>query len=219
MNRRRVTSRCTRQCAFSGSPAKPYCSVSSAANSTPSMSCEERRKACGSKRYRIIPRCLTSLYKLGGSMKQLPRTPPHTTHLRDFPCPVTILRERHPFEGRVLLALGAVHRRGVALLLVVLPDGSRSLIPAGWTDLAAMPVAEPTAATENDRHHSLARLVDFLRARTILDALLSRVSSPRSDPATTEESCRATDSGASRASRSTGNAGRAARPRSPRQSL
>src|SRR5271165_126587 len=71
MNRRRVTSRCTRQCAFSGSPAKPYCSVSSAANSTPSMSCEERRKACGSKRYRIIPRCLTSLYKLGGSMKQL----------------------------------------------------------------------------------------------------------------------------------------------------
>ena len=61
----------------------------------------------------------------------------------------------------------------------MLPDGSRSLIPAGWTDLAAMPVAEPAAATENDRHHSLARLVDFLRARTILDALLSRVPSPR----------------------------------------
>jgi hypothetical protein len=92
---------------------------------------------------------------------------------------VTILRERHPFEGRVLLALGAVHRRGVALLLVVLPDGSRSLIPAGWTDLAAIRVAEPTAAIENDRHHSLARLVDFLHARTILDALLSRVPSPR----------------------------------------
>src|SRR3984893_17797986 len=46
------------------------------------------------------------------------RTPPHTTHLRDFPRPVTILRERHPFEGRVLQALGATHRRGVALLLV-----------------------------------------------------------------------------------------------------
>jgi len=124
---------------------------------------------------------------------------------------VTILRERHPFEGRVLLALGAVHRRGVALLLVVLPDGSRSLIPAGWTDLAAIRVAEPTAAIENDRHHSLARLVDFLHARTILDALLSRVPSPRPNPATTEESCRATDSGASRAARSTGSAGRAAR--------
>ena len=76
---------------------------------------------------------------------------------------MTILRERHPFEGRILQALGAVHRRGVALLLVVLPDGSRSLIPAGWTDLAAMPVAEPAAATEDGRPHSLARLVDFLQ--------------------------------------------------------
>src|SRR5437868_7639726 len=122
----------------------------------------------------------------------LPRTPPHTTHLRDC--------------------------RGVALLLVVLPDGSRSLIPAGWTDLAAMPIAKPAAATENGRLHSLARLVDFLHARTILDALLSRVPSPRPNPATTEESCRATDSGASRAARAAGNAGRAAQPRSPRQS-
>src|SRR4029077_8575457 len=148
----------------------------------------------------------------------LPRTPPHTTHLRDFPRPVTILRERHPFEGRVLQALGAVHRRGVALLLVGLPDGSRSLIPAGWTDLAAMPVAEPAAATEDDRLHSLARLVDFLHAAPTQAALLSRVPSPRPTPAPTEESCRATDSGASRAARAAGNAGRAARPRSPRQS-
>src|SRR3979411_456137 len=148
----------------------------------------------------------------------LPRTPTHTTHIRDFPRPVTILRERHPFEGRVLLALGAVHRRGVALLLVVLPDGSRSLIPAGWTDLAAMPIAKPAAATENGRLHSLARLVDFLHARTILDALLSRVPNPRPTPAPTGESGRATVSGASRAARAAGNAGRAARPRSPRQS-
>src|SRR4029077_7411990 len=90
--------------------------------------------------------------------------------------------------------------------------------PGGVDRFGGNAVAEPAAATENDRHHSLARLVDFLRARTILDALLSRVPSPRPNPATTEESCRATDSGASRASRSTGNAGRAARPRSPRQS-
>jgi hypothetical protein len=94
----------------------------------------------------------------------------------------------------------------------VLPDGSRSLIPAGWTDLAAVPVAEPAAATENGRPHSLARLVDFLHARTILDALLSRVPGPRPNPATTEESCRATDSGASRAARAAGNAGRALDP-------
>src|SRR5260221_14687092 len=82
MKRQRVSSRCTKQCAFSGSPAKPYCSVSSAANSMPSMSCEERRKACGSKRYRLIPRCLTSLHKLGGSMKQLPMRECDITHIR-----------------------------------------------------------------------------------------------------------------------------------------
>ena len=35
----------------------------------------QRYKVCGSKRYRLIPRCLTSLHKLGGSMKQLPRSP------------------------------------------------------------------------------------------------------------------------------------------------
>jgi hypothetical protein len=34
----------------------------------------------------------------------------------------------------------------VALLLVVLPDGSRSLIPAGWTDFSATPVAQPVVA-------------------------------------------------------------------------
>src|SRR5580700_10094877 len=152
-------------------------------------------------------------------MRNAPEEHHHTLPISaTFHRPVTILRERHPFEGRVLQALGATHRRGVALLLVVLPDGSRSLIPARWTDLAAMPVAEPAAATENGRLHSLARLVDFLHARTILDALLSRVPSARPNPATTEESCRATDTGASRAARAAGNAGRAARPRSPRQS-
>jgi hypothetical protein len=43
---------------------------------------------------------------------------------------VTILRERHPFEGRILQVMSTIHRRGILLLLVVLPDGSRSLIPA-----------------------------------------------------------------------------------------
>jgi hypothetical protein len=46
---------------------------------------------------------------------------------------VTIQRERHPFEGRSLQLMGTVKRRGTLLLLVVLPDGSRSLVPASWT--------------------------------------------------------------------------------------
>ena len=51
----------------------------------------------------------------------------HTTHLRDIPPSVTILRERHPFEGRSLSVMSAIKRRGTLLLLVVLPDGTRSL--------------------------------------------------------------------------------------------
>ena len=32
--------------------------------------------------------------------------------------------------------LGGMRRHGVVELLLVLPDGSKSLIPAGWTDAA-----------------------------------------------------------------------------------
>ena len=48
---------------------------------------------------------------------------------------VTLTRPRHPFEGRSLRVLGSMRRHGVAELLVVLPDGSKRLIPAAWTDL------------------------------------------------------------------------------------
>jgi hypothetical protein len=47
---------------------------------------------------------------------------------------VTLTRRRHPFEGRSLQVLGSMRRHGVAELLVVLPDGSKRLIPAAWTD-------------------------------------------------------------------------------------
>ena len=48
---------------------------------------------------------------------------------------VTLTRPRHPFEGRSLRVLGSMRRHGVRELLVVLPDGSKRLIPAAWTDL------------------------------------------------------------------------------------
>ena len=57
-----------------------------------------------------------------------------TTHLRDVPDQVTVIRERHAFEGRTLAVISSIKRRGVLLVLVVLPNGSRSLIPAAWTD-------------------------------------------------------------------------------------
>jgi hypothetical protein len=48
---------------------------------------------------------------------------------------VTLTRPRHPFEGQSLQVLGSMRRHGVVELLVVLPDGSKRLIPAAWTDL------------------------------------------------------------------------------------
>ena len=48
-----------------------------------------------------------------------------------------VTRRCHPFEGRVLTVLGGMRRHGVLELLVVLPDGSKALMPAGWTDVRA----------------------------------------------------------------------------------
>ena len=45
----RTSCRCARQCARSASRARPYCSVSNAANSPPSMSCAANKKAYASK--------------------------------------------------------------------------------------------------------------------------------------------------------------------------
>ena len=52
---------------------------------------------------------------------------------------VRLTRPRHPFEGRQLPVLGSMLRHGAMELLVVLPDGSKRLIPAAWTDLESPP--------------------------------------------------------------------------------
>jgi hypothetical protein len=80
---------------------------------------------------------------------------------------VRIVRVRHPLQGRELALMGWMRRRGALDLLLVLPDGSRSLVPAGWTDLEG--VAQPPAAG------ALGCVEDLLAARRVLDGLLERV--------------------------------------------
>ena len=121
----------------------------------------------------------------------------HTTHLHDISRLVTILRERHPFEGRSLVVMSAIKRRGTLLLLVVLPDGSRSLIPAGWTDWTGTADDGSLSRCEH-RDSCLASLADLLHSRGIVDALLGRCLIPQQMPAANEESCDATDPGLSR---------------------
>lgn len=63
-----------------------------------------------------------------------------------------------------------MHRKGRLLLVLILPDGSKSLIPADWTDLTSstQSLSAPLATT-------LGSLEELLHARAIVDALLGRL--------------------------------------------
>jgi hypothetical protein len=53
---------------------------------------------------------------------------------RHRPQTVTVMRPRHPLQGQALRVLGWMRRHGRLELLLELPDGSKRLIPAEWTD-------------------------------------------------------------------------------------
>ena len=95
-----------------------------------------------------------------------------TTRLQDLPKSVVITRKQHPFEGQSLSVIHSIRRRGVRLVLVILPNGTRSLIPAAWTDWITEPASTPTSHISYD----LGRLDDLLHLRRIINALLSRPS-------------------------------------------
>jgi hypothetical protein len=70
-------------------------------------------------------------------------------------------------EGHSLQVLGRLRRHGGLELLVVLPDGSKRLIPAAWTDLQAGNDRVAAAAT-------LGALGDLLAACALVSALSAR---------------------------------------------
>src|SRR6266498_247170 len=82
---------------------------------------------------------------------------------------VTLTRPKHPFEGRLLQVLGSMRRHGVVELLVVLPDGSKRLIPATWTDLDP-----PASDTVDDGAGTLGSVADLLRASVLVSELCAR---------------------------------------------
>jgi hypothetical protein len=47
---------------------------------------------------------------------------------------VVVTRSRHPLQGQALVVLGRRWCQGQVELLLVLPDGTKSLVPAAWTD-------------------------------------------------------------------------------------
>jgi hypothetical protein len=80
---------------------------------------------------------------------------------------VTITRPRHPLEGKSLRMLGSLHRHGRLELLLVLPDGSKSLVPAAWTGVGEGEAAGDAAAATA----TLGRLEDLLAACVLVSAL------------------------------------------------
>src|SRR5215472_18083866 len=93
-----------------------------------------------------------------------------TTRLQDLPKTVVITRKQHPFEGQSLAVIHSIRRRGVRLVLVTLPNGTRSLVPAAWTDWNVESGSAPTSHIS----HDLGRLDDLLRLRALINAFLSR---------------------------------------------
>jgi hypothetical protein len=108
----------------------------------------------------------------------------HTTHLEGFPSKVTILRDHHPLQGQVLEVFSWTHRHGALHLTLVLPDGSRSLIPAAWTDLNSSNL--PTLPAENTSHSSTAvgTVSHLLHTRKVVDYLLQRLDASAQLPET-----------------------------------
>jgi hypothetical protein len=94
---------------------------------------------------------------------------PQTTHPHNYPEQVTIIRPAHPFEGKTLNLLGATHRKNRLLLLLILPDGSKSLVPADWTNLNST-----SESTNNKETATLGSLSELLHMRTVVDAPLRR---------------------------------------------
>ena len=114
-------------------------------------------------------------------MESCRRTLRHTTHHQDLPKRVTIVRARHPFEGKSLAVLGTIHRHSRLHLVLILPDGSKSLIPADWTDIA--PTAQPQVSVPSNQTATLGSREDLFHARAVVDALLGRLARPKSEEA------------------------------------
>lgn len=82
----------------------------------------------------------------------------------------TITRAHHPLDGQCLRVLGKMRRHGRLELLLVLPDGSKSLIPAAWTDQEDSPTESVT--------HTLGSLDDLLAAHALVTDLSTRTTDP-----------------------------------------
>jgi hypothetical protein len=79
----------------------------------------------------------------------------------------------------------------------VLPDGTKSLIPAAWTDLDTEKTQDPQSADKQSTARVLGSIFHLLHSRKIVDALLRKIDSSEQIHSNNlkEESRRATTTG------------------------
>lgn len=87
---------------------------------------------------------------------------------------VVITRGRHPLQGQALRLLGQMRRHGRLELLLVLPDGSKSLIPAVWTDLDEAEGTGAAGEAGQAATTTLGTLTDLLHTVAVVSALSTR---------------------------------------------
>jgi hypothetical protein len=118
------------------------------------------------------------------------RNPRHTSPLQDLPAQVQVTRAHHALTGKALKVFGKINRKGQLHLVLVLPDGTRSYIPAAWTDFKS-----PGLCSPKDEPCLAACLSDLLRTRQRVDALLRRIgTTPINTTGSTQENRHASKS-------------------------
>jgi hypothetical protein len=87
-----------------------------------------------------------------------------------LPGTVVITRPRHPLEGRELQVMGGMRRHGRLELLLVLPDGSKRLIPAEWTSQHAGGAVQDGGGSAG----TLGSVADLLAASVLVSGFSAR---------------------------------------------
>jgi hypothetical protein len=93
---------------------------------------------------------------------------------------VTIIRDRDPLHGQRLRVLGRMRRGSGVELLVVLPDGSKRLVPAAWTDGTGGGTTGVDAAAQS---MALGSVVHLLAACAVVAGLAARAEDGREQAA------------------------------------
>ena len=117
-----------------------------------------------------------------------------------------IIQKNHPLQDKSLEILSWLHRDGVLHLTLVLPDGSRSLIPAAWTNLNKICPQKFKISNSQPTSDLIASTFSLLHARKIVDALLVKLYSSKKDFKNTlkeDHSCAKTNRTLARSGRTT----------------